>query len=189
MTFIRPRQTAASIPSHNCTPVTRTIVLIVCAITRPGRTRLLSHGTSSASPMVRPSTRTRPPTILCPTGPISCGPDVIDQYVRAGSSLLRKTAVHTDPKIGPVLTFENAIDVPRAKLLRCQVISDQDGHLTLNCGHFVQCLTVGRWTSWRHSARGSTKSFRGLGYASRGLRRWRPFPTDRRQPCGCDFGA
>jgi len=66
--------------------------------------------------------------------------------------------VHTDPKIGPVLTFENAIDVPRAKLLRCQVISDQDGHLTLNCGHFVQCLTVGRWTSWRHSARGSTKS-------------------------------
>src|SRR6516165_3847129 len=172
MTFIRPRRTAASIPSHNCTPVTRTIVLIVCAIARPGRTRLLSHVTSSTSPMVRSFNQNKAAHNFAPHRSHFVRAGCDRQYVRAGSPLLRKTAVHTDPKIGTVLTFENAIDVPRAKLLRCQVISDQDGHLTLNCGHFVQCLTVGRWTSWRHSARGSTKSFRGLGYASRGLRRW-----------------
>src|SRR6516225_701980 len=116
MTFIRPRRTAASIPSHNCTPVTRTIVLIVCAIARPGRTRLLSHGTSSTSPMVRSFNQNKAAHNFAPHRSHFVRAGCDRQYVRAGSPLLRKTAVHTDPKIGPVLTFENAIAVPRAKL-------------------------------------------------------------------------
>src|SRR5215472_16975941 len=40
-----PRQTSLSIPSYGCTPVTRTIVLVVCAIARPGRTGLLGDAT------------------------------------------------------------------------------------------------------------------------------------------------